>query len=135
MKVCFPVQKNEGVESRVYGHFGSAHMFVVVDTEINDVLVITNNDRNHTHGACDPIRALGDQKVDAVVVGGIGGGALQRLTDSGIRVYHAQAPNIKENIAMLKNLSLPEYTPERVCGGHTHRGGCAHSNPRFGGRT
>lgn len=123
MKVCFPVQRNEGVESRIYNHFGSAHMFVVVDTEMNDVMVITNSDRNHTHGACNPIRALGDQKVDAIVVGGIGSGALQRLRQSGIRVYHAQAPDIKENIAMLKNRSLPEVTPERVCGGHTQEGG------------
>ena len=68
MKVCFPVQRNEGVESRVYNHFGSAPMFVVVDTEINDVSVVTNSDRNHSHGACNPIRALGDQEVDAVVL-------------------------------------------------------------------
>jgi predicted Fe-Mo cluster-binding NifX family protein len=128
MKVCFPVQRNEGVESRVYNHFGSAPMFVVVDTEINDVSVVTNSDRNHSHGACNPIRALGDQEVDAVVVGGIGSGALQRLKQSGIRVYHAQAPSIKENIAMLKNRSLPEFTPVQVCGGHAQGEGCAHFN-------
>jgi len=128
MKVCFPVQRNEGVESRVHNHFGSAQMFVVVDSETNNISVITNSDRDHSDGACNPIRALGDQEVDAVVVGGIGSGALQRLKQSGIRVYHAQAPNIRENIAMLKNRSLREFTPGRVCGGHAHGGGCAHSD-------
>ena len=33
MKVCFPVEKNEGINSVVYGHFGSAPAFVMVDTE------------------------------------------------------------------------------------------------------
>jgi predicted Fe-Mo cluster-binding NifX family protein len=89
--------------------------------------VITNSDRGHSHGACNPIRALGDQKIDAVVVGGIGSGALQKLKQSGIRVYHAQAPSIRENIAMLKDKSLPEFTPEHGCVGHAHGGGCAHS--------
>ena len=38
MKVCFPVQKNEGVESTVYNHFGSAPLFVLVDTAANTVV-------------------------------------------------------------------------------------------------
>ena len=37
MKVCFPVQKDEGVESQVYNHFGSAPVFIVVETEAKDV--------------------------------------------------------------------------------------------------
>ena len=135
MKVCFPVQRNEGLESRVYNHFGSADMFIVVDTDINDVFVIDNGNKDHAHGACNPVRALGDRKVDSVVVGSIGSGALQRLRQSGIRVYRARAAGVKDNIEMLRNQSLPEYTTEQVCGGHTHGGGCAHSNPRFRGRT
>lgn len=126
MKVCFPVQRNEGVESRVYNHFGTAPMFVVVDTETKAVSVIANRDQYHAHGACSPVRALGDHKVDAIVVGGIGGGALRGLNQSGIRVYQAQAQNIKENVAMFLNSALPEFTPQRSCGGHTHGGGCSH---------
>ena len=38
MKVGFAVQGNDGVESRVYGHFGSAPAFIIVDTEGKDVL-------------------------------------------------------------------------------------------------
>lgn len=33
MKVCFAVQRDDGMDSSVYGHFGSAPAFVVVDTE------------------------------------------------------------------------------------------------------
>ncbi len=34
MKICFPVEQHEGLESQVYGHFGSAPSFVVVDNGI-----------------------------------------------------------------------------------------------------
>ena len=32
---------------------------------------------NHVHGACNPIMAIGGQDIDAVVVGGIGAGAIR----------------------------------------------------------
>ena len=32
MKVCFPTETLQGLDSRVYGHFGSAPGFVIVDT-------------------------------------------------------------------------------------------------------
>jgi predicted Fe-Mo cluster-binding NifX family protein len=126
MKVCFPVEKNEGVESMVFNHFGTAPIFVVVDTQTDELSVITNRDQHHAHGQCNPVRALGEEQVDAVVVGGIGGGALRGLNLSGIRVYQTRAQSIKENVVMFRNGSLPELTPVQCCGGHTQGEGCAH---------
>ncbi|MEW5744643.1 MAG: NifB/NifX family molybdenum-iron cluster-binding protein [Nitrospirota bacterium] len=126
MNVCFPVQKDEGLESTVFNHFGSAPLFVVVDLETGAVSTIVNKDQHHAHGACNPLKALDSRKVDAVVVGGIGGGALNRLNQSGIRVYRADAASVKENVARLQAQQLREYMPQQCCGGHTHGGGCAH---------
>jgi predicted Fe-Mo cluster-binding NifX family protein len=126
MKICFPVQENEGLGSRVYNHFGSAPMFIVVDTETDNVSIINNKDQHHSHGACNPIKALDGQSVDAVVVGGIGAGALSRLNQAGIRVYQAKAPTAKENISMFKARSLPEFMPQHCCGGHSRDGKCSH---------
>ncbi|MFZ5996994.1 MAG: NifB/NifX family molybdenum-iron cluster-binding protein [Nitrospirota bacterium] len=126
MKVCFPVQKDEGLESTVYNHFGSAPMFVVVDMETGEASTIANGDQHHVHGACNPIKALDNKKVDAIVVGGIGGGALSRLNQLGIRVYRADAASIRENIARFQAKELREYSMQQCCGGHTHGGGCAH---------
>jgi len=125
MKICFPVENNEGVDSEVYGHFGSAPMFVVVDTESRAVQALTNSDQHHAHGQCSPIHALGGQQVDAIVVGGIGGGALMGLNRAGLRVFRAQGATIAENLAFLSEDSLPEMTMQGACGGgHGH--GCAH---------
>ena len=37
MKICFPVQNDNGIESAVYNHFGSAPVFVVFDTDTNSI--------------------------------------------------------------------------------------------------
>ncbi len=126
MKICFPVQKDEGLASAVYNHFGSAPMFVVVDTGTGATSTINNRDQHHIHGACNPIRALDHQKVDAIVVGGIGAGALTRLNQMGIRVHHAQAATIGENLSVFETGGLPELTLQGCCGGHGNGGGCAH---------
>ncbi len=126
MKVCFPVQNDEGMESKVYDHFGSAPMFIVVDTEAGSAATVRNGDQHHAHGACNPIKALDNRKVDAVVVGGIGAGALTRLAQRGIRVHRARAATIRENLSLLASHELPEYPLQGCCGGHSHGDGCAH---------
>ena len=126
MKVCFPVANFFSLESEVYGHFGSAPSFVVVDTETEAVNVINNSDQNHEHGMCNPAGALGAQSVDAVVVGGIGGGALMKLNSLGINVYKATAPTIGENLQLFSRQQLPEFHPGHVCSGHSGGGACSH---------
>jgi len=126
MKVCFAVQKDEGIDSTVYNHFGSAPAFVMVDTEIGNAVTVTNKDVNHVHGACNPFMAMGGQDVDAVVVGGIGAGAIMKLNEGGIKVYRAVAPTVKGNLDLLKVSQLPELLVQHACGGHGHQGGCAH---------
>ncbi len=124
MKVCFPVFEANGIESELYGHFGTARYFVVYDTETEQVNTILNNDSHHAHGFCSPLRAIGDDKVDAVVVSGIGKGALFGLNRAGIRVYQAVSKTVKGNIELMEKELLREVTPEDVCGGHGT--GCGH---------
>jgi len=126
MKVCFPTQNNEGINSAVYNHFGSAPAFVVVDTDTSTIATINNKDQHHSHGACNPMKALDNQNVDAIVVGGIGAGALAGLNRMGIKVYRSQGATIQENVAMFKKRTLAELTPAQCCGGHGADGGCAH---------
>ncbi|MDU0458392.1 MAG: NifB/NifX family molybdenum-iron cluster-binding protein [Geobacteraceae bacterium] len=126
MKVCFPVVENLGLESQVFGHFGSAPGFVVVDTVTSEVSEINNSDRIHQHGACNPVAGLGGHQVDAIVVGGIGGGALNKLNSAGLRVFKAMEGTVTANMALFSVNELPEYTPGHTCGGHGHSHGCSH---------
>ena len=126
MKVCFPVTADEGLESPVYAHFGSAPLFLLVDTDTTAVAALGNRDLHHAHGQCSPLRALGDAAIDAIVVGGIGGGALRGLQAAGLKVYRAQEGTIADNLALFAHQQLPEVLPGEACGGHGHGHGCAH---------
>ncbi|MBA4416421.1 MAG: diguanylate cyclase [Syntrophus sp. (in: bacteria)] len=126
MKVCFAVQKDEGINSAVFNHFGSAPNFIVIDTALDQTVTVNNKDLDHVHGACNPIMAIGGQDIDAVVVGGIGAGAIRGLNAKGIRVYRSMASTVKENLALFKNGGLPEMSMEHACGGHGQQGGCGH---------
>jgi len=124
MKVCFPVEQDEGMDSRVYNHFGSAPIFIVVDTEGKGVQRIQNRDLHHVHGACNPIQALGGQTIEVLVVGGIGGGAMKKLNAMGVRVYGAGARSVKDNLELLKENKLQELSLDHSC--RAHGGGCEH---------
>jgi predicted Fe-Mo cluster-binding NifX family protein len=122
MKVGFAVPVNEGLESTVYGHFGSAPAFIIVDTELKQVLGLENRNMHREHGACNPIMAFNSNRIDAMVVGGIGGGALMKLNAMGVRVYAAGAETVKDNIALLRENKLQELTTDDSC--RTHQGQC-----------
>lgn len=124
MKLCFPVKDVADMESEVYGHFGSAPAFVIVDSNTGAITVLNNNDQHHAHGMCNPVGALGNHRIDAVVVGGIGGGALMKLNGAGISVYKAIGKTIRENLEMIGSKQLPQFQPGHACGGHTN--GCSH---------
>ena len=126
MKICFPTENLHGLDSKVYGHFGSAPGFVLVDTESDSFEEIDNGDQHHEHGMCQPIKALGGRSVDAVAVGGIGAGALMKLQAQGIRVYRVTVGTVGENIQFLLKGKLPEFEARFTCGGHAGGGGCAH---------
>jgi predicted Fe-Mo cluster-binding NifX family protein len=125
MKIAFPTQENINIESPVYNHFGSARFFIIVDSETGDSITLSNQDINHMHGNCQPLLALGNNKVDAVVVGGIGGGALRQLSNTGITTYRAVEGTVSENLELLKLGKLPKFTLNQTCSGH-HNGECAH---------
>jgi predicted Fe-Mo cluster-binding NifX family protein len=124
MKVGFAVHNDQGIESKVYDHFGSAPAFIIIDTETKDPVRVNNKDINHVHGACNPIMALDGHSVNAMVVGGIGAGAINKLNAMGVKVYAAGAPTVKENLELLTENKLQELSIQNAC--RAHQGECGH---------
>ena len=127
MRICFPVFENAGMESRIYDHFGSAPKFLIFDTETHELDEVINNDQRHTHGACRPLKALGETSLGAIVVRGIGGGAFHGLSMAGLKVYLAKGVTVAENITSLQNGELGEVR-EVTCANldMKHGKGCGH---------
>ncbi|AOY58818.1 NifB/NifX family molybdenum-iron cluster-binding protein [Desulfococcus multivorans] len=126
MRIAFPSTEKLGLDSPVYAHFGSAPYFVIVDADGGDVETVENKDLHHLHGNCQPLRALGGISVDAVVVGGIGRGALTKLNQEGIVAYRAVEGSVSENLALIKNDGLPRFNIDQTCQGHGRNGECIH---------
>ncbi len=126
MKIVFPTQVESGFDSPVHNHFGSAKFFVVADTENDECQTFVNPDQFHLHGQCQPTKALEGTDAEGVVVGGIGGGALKKLHNNGIRVFRAVEGTVQENLLLLRANKLPEFDPQTVCAGHDHSGRCSH---------
>ncbi len=117
MKVCFPVQQDEGMKSVLYDHFGSAPMMAIVDTDANSVVMLKNPNEANIEGIWSPLKALANEKIDAIVVTGIGTGAITGLKQRGIKVYRAKSATIQENITKIKAGELTDVGVEQCCSG------------------
>lgn len=120
MRVCIPTSENRGQQSVACGHFGSAPYFVVFDTDTRQTESINNGALHREHGACLPTAILGGERVDAVVVGGIGGRALDRLSRMGIKAYKSMGGTVAENLSALQAGKLSEMSSQHACSGHGH---------------
>lgn len=118
MNLCIPVTADRGPDSPVSGHFGSAPLFLIVDTDDGACRVLDNRHSHHEHGRCRPLEALQGEAVDAVIVGGIGMGALTRLWQSGVEVYRTPHPTVGAALAAFGAGTLQPMTPEDACAHH-----------------
>jgi predicted Fe-Mo cluster-binding NifX family protein len=118
MRICIPIQDDRGLDSVVCDHFGSAPAFMIVDVESRDHRAIANDNRHHGHGMCQPLAMLTGEQIDAVVVGGIGMGALARLLSANLGVFRAQHGTVAETVAAYRAGTLQPITPGQACGHH-----------------
>jgi len=138
MNLCIPVLKDEGLQSRVSGHFGSAPMFMLVDTETSQTTIIDNQNDHHQHGMCMPLQSLAGHDIDSVVVGGIGMGALNKLLAANIKVFQSHLPTVEQTLAAFQQGALQEVSPQTACAGHgqgPHGHGHGHAHRGVGGST
>jgi predicted Fe-Mo cluster-binding NifX family protein len=124
MKIAIPIEEYHGLESLVYGHFGSAPSFVIVDSDTMSVEELGNQNQSHEHGQCRPMVALAGRSPDAIIVGGIGAGALHGLRAAGIRVYRCDGDTVADAVRLLKNGALVEVGEDDACAGHSHGHSC-----------
>jgi predicted Fe-Mo cluster-binding NifX family protein len=117
MKLCIPVKTHEGLDSVLSDHFGSAPLFLVVDTAGGQCSELPNDNQHHAHGACQPLEGLRRHGIEGVVCRGMGMRAVQKLNEMGIKAWRTAAGNVREVIA---GAGLEEITPERAC----HQHGC-----------
>jgi len=140
MRVCLPIEEDNGLESEVCAHFGSAPRYLIVDLESGAHHSVVNANPHHAHGMCDPIASLTGEKLDAVVVAGIGLGALRKLRAGGLEVFLADRKTVKGVVDAYAAGELRRVTAALACGHHGRgsngrgRGGCRGASAGSGRR-
>lgn len=123
MRICIPTENDNGLQSIVCGHFGSAPYFIIYDTENKNIEVINNRNEHHQHGQCNLLSSFTRTPIDMLVTGGIGMRALEQLNAGGIRAYRTTTEKtVSDVIARQAENSLPEITLDNAC---LHHHGCS----------
>ncbi|MFP4010558.1 MAG: NifB/NifX family molybdenum-iron cluster-binding protein [Spirochaetaceae bacterium] len=118
MKLCIPQAPPGGLDEPIYGHFGSAPQFTVVDTDTRAVIEVVHTEPHRAHGACAPASRVLDHGADAVVCSGLGRRALAKLTEAGMRVFITEAATAAEAVSEVVSGDARECTEESACAGH-----------------
>jgi predicted Fe-Mo cluster-binding NifX family protein len=119
-RIAVPSMAEGGLDGQRSGHFGHCDVFTLVDVkegEIEKVTTISNSE--HVQGGCMvPVNLLAENKVNALIVGGIGMRPLMGFRQVGIDVYHdAIRPEIRPVVEDLINGKLAPIEDNQVCGG------------------
>ena len=118
MKICIPIESDQGMTSKVCDHFGSAPFFLLFDDESGNVDIINNSDHQHAHGMCHPLKVLEDHPINAVVCRGMGARAVQKLNEDGIKAFRMNAATAQEIIDDYRQGTLEELTAANACTDH-----------------
>ena len=138
----FIIKKEKGKESmkiavtydngEVFQHFGRTENFKVYELEDNKVIsseVISSNGVGHGPFA----GVIADRNVKALICGGIGGGAINALTEAGIEVCSGASGDTDKAVEDYLNGKLIDagqtcdhHGEGHTCGDHEEGHGCGH---------
>ena len=129
-RIAIPTAEPGGMNAALDAHFGHCAMYTLVDVEdgvVKEVSVVPSCP--HVQGGCmAPVNYLADNKVQALISGGMGMRPLMGFNQVGIRprehgqgrrqVYHGSgAPTVGVAIEAFLHDSLPVFTVDQTCGG------------------
>ena len=104
----------------IFQHFGHTEQFKVYDIEDGKILSSEIMDTNGSgHGALAGV--LNALKVDALICGGIGGGAQMALAQAGIKLYGGVSGSADAAVQALAEGKL-DFDPNVHCDHHDHHG-------------
>ena len=107
-------------DGEIFQHFGHTQQFKLYDVENGRILSSEVVDTNGSgHGALAGL--LRTMKVDALICGGIGGGAQMALAEAGIRLFGGVSGNADAAAEAFASGKL-DFNPNVRCDHHDHHG-------------
>jgi len=120
VRIAVPSEGQGGLDGLRAGHFGHCDVFTLIDFEdgqIVNVSILAN--KEHVQGGCMvPVQLLAENKVQRLVVGGIGMRPLMGFKQVGIDVYYdGECREIRPVVEAMITGTLPMIGDDQVCGG------------------
>jgi len=119
-RIAIPSNGEGGLKGTRAGHFGHCDVFTFVDVKDGQIEKVTTlANQEHTQGGCMvPVNLLAEQRVNVLIVGGIGMRPLMGFRQVGIDVFHDdQRPDIEPVVMDMIAGNLQEIRNDQVCGG------------------
>jgi predicted Fe-Mo cluster-binding NifX family protein len=116
MKLCFPITENNGLNSRVFSHFGVAPKLLVVNTDTQEFEEVSVHTPEEDGGLNQVLAALNAIKPQAIALAGIGQGALNRLRQQELTVYRGEE-TVAATLTKLAENGLEQWPETTVCTG------------------
>jgi predicted Fe-Mo cluster-binding NifX family protein len=119
-RIAIPSVGKGGLDGQRSGHFGHCDVFTLIDVEEGKIKQVTTiQNHSHVQGGCMvPVNLLAENKVNALIVGGIGMRPLMGFRQAGIDVYHDDSRyDIRPVVEALVAGKLAMISDDQVCGG------------------
>lgn len=121
IRVAVPSIGNGGLEAQRSPHFGRCDCFSILTFDEKNKFVECKVIENppHVEGGClAPVNLLAANKVNAIVVGGIGGRPLAGFKSVGIDVLVTGGDFVKDVRENYEKGKVAPISDDFVCGGH-----------------
>jgi predicted Fe-Mo cluster-binding NifX family protein len=115
IKIGIPVLEDRGLESITSTHFGAAPLFAFVEVEkgqaMNAYFKVNEATKLIRKKGMTAAQFLVDEKVDVVMVGGLGEGSFHLLRDNLVQIYFLpESIKVEEVVSLLNQNKLERVT-------------------------
>ena len=118
IRLAVPSETPGGLDAARSGHFGRSPSFTLVDLVHGEIAAVDFvENAPHVQGGCmSPVLTLGTNRVDAVIVAGIGHRPLLGCLQAGIRVFAGEdRPDVRSVVEAFVEMELSPVGPDATC--------------------
>lgn len=119
VRLAMPVNRYDGLNSKLSQHFGKAPGFIVVDASGGD-LTYLDTARARRASECAPVQALVSAGSKIVLANSMGRGAMARCHSAGMQILQAEGATVAEVLEAYRGQHCPDFPDEALCSHHTH---------------